>query len=167
MKRILTLVAALAIALGGLGLAHITAPQAQACTYYITVYEDESGGGDSRQWCYSDGVSVGIADLNTISHTQAGTCASAALWRVGDDWDDCISSVRIMLPTNRCVVFFNDPNGDGPIVKARQGTGSVFLSNMSQAGVDKATSFYFGGDDGSSCHTYGGNRGYYPEPQDQ
>jgi hypothetical protein len=162
------LIMALALVFGALGLAHVTTQSASAaCTYYITWYENENHGGDSRTFCYSDGVSVGWADLNNISHTQAGTCASAALFRIGDDWDDCISSVGILLPTNRCVVFFNDTSGNGPIVKARQGTGSLFYSNMSQAGVDKTTSIYFGSDSGSTCHTFGGNQGYYSEPQDQ
>lgn len=166
-KKLFKLIAAMALVVGSLGVAHALAPSTDACTYYLTIYENENHTGDSKTWCYSDGVSVGTADLNTISHTQAGTCASAALFRVGDDWDDCISSVGIMLPSNRCVVFFNDDNGNGPIVKARQGTGSLFYSNMSQAGVDKTTSIYYGTDDGSTCHTFGGNRGYYAEPQDQ
>jgi hypothetical protein len=165
----LLIVAALAIGAFPI-VATFTAPTTNAaCTYYITLYENENHGGDSRTFCWADGVVVGIGDLNTVTHTQAGVCNSAALGRLGDDWDDCISSVGIKLPSNRCIVFFNDDYGAGPVTKSRDGTGSLFYSNFSQAGVDKTTSFYFGANESNNCKIMAGPKAgnRYTTPSDQ
>jgi hypothetical protein len=127
----------------------VNATPAEACTYYLQVFENEhgtsNGPGDSRTWCKDTVIFAGINDLNAYSHSQEGTCNSASAWRLGDDWDDCIGSVRFYLPTDKCFVMFNDPNGTGAVVKSRRGTNTNYtISNMSQAGNDKTTSFYFG-----------------------
>ncbi len=176
MQKIGRVLAAVAIAVGLVGFAHVNASPAEACTYFIRLREDSGGAGDSRTWCKDTVLVYGQNDLNTITHTQAGYCNSNALYRAGDDWDDCASSVDFYLPTDKCVVFFNDPNGGGPVTKSRRGTGTNYtISNFSQAGNDKTTSFYFGNFNGTGADTCRISPAapepvadnYYPVPYDQ
>jgi len=155
-KKVGRVLLAAAMAAGLVGIAHIAATDAEACTNFVRLRENASGTGQGDAWtqCKDTVLIAGVADLNTISHTQEVFCNSAALYRFGDDWDDCASSVDFFLPTDKCVVFFNDPNGGGPVTKSRRGTGTNYtVSNFSQAGNDKTTSFYYGnyGSYGENC----------------
>ena len=173
--KLVRLLMAAALAIGAFPIiSTITAPPAEACTYFIRVWEDANATGDSRSWCNDSVVVIGVHDLNTVSHGPSGYCNSAAVARIGDDWDDCISSVTFYMPKTNCFVMFNDPYGEGPVVKARKGTGiNYIISNMSQAGNDKATSWYFGttslGGDGDFCKLNGGPKAgtqwYVPDDQ--
>lgn len=70
----------------------------------LRLFESKNQSGDYIDLCGD------IADLNNITHTQAGNCDNALL---GDNsWDDCASSFKIINNThNLCVGIFSNPRG--------------------------------------------------------
>jgi hypothetical protein len=89
-RRILQWFAVLGVAGSLIGLpaastATVLTPPCSIAT--LTVYEDVSWSGDSKTFCYG----TNISHLGNVAHTQSGVCSSV-FFRIGDHWDDCISS---------------------------------------------------------------------------
>jgi hypothetical protein len=75
-------------------------------------------------------VSTGGTDnsnLNNKLHSLSGICN--AVVTVGDDWNDCISGMRVVLPANTCVRFYHDANYSGGSFRLRNtGPGTATIN---------------------------------------
>ena len=103
----------------------------------VLVWENAStdtGDGNDNLWIC--GV-VGKSDMRNIAHTLAGNCQ--APFNFQDNWNDCISSYSVYLPSNLYrVCLYTDINygGDkawviGPATGQRYNFGSTFNDKVS------------------------------------
>jgi hypothetical protein len=87
LKKFMTLFAALAIVISGLGFAHVTAPAAEAtgnCTTgYVVWYKDTQQGGYSRKFCYG----VNDPDIESEPIPQSMLMGPLADGTYKDDFD--------------------------------------------------------------------------------
>lgn len=75
-------------------------------------------------------ISTGGTDnsnLNNKIHSLAGICN--AVVTVGDDWNDCISGMRVKLPPNSCVRFYHNSGYSGGSFRLNNTSGSTVYIN--------------------------------------
>lgn len=124
--------------LGALGLATqvITPFAIDTC---VTVYEDQSGGGDSFATCNTSPSLVKIPNLGTHTEGLVNGCNRGV--NQSSSWSDCISSVRIgSLPSNQSVRFYQDTNYSGQLL-CYDVDGSHLVQLNVPATNDKTSSF--------------------------
>jgi len=147
MRKLLALVAALVLAVGVMGGAHITAPKAEAtgnCTTgYVTFYRDAGLAGGSRKFCYQTN------DTNIESEACPSILCMGPLadGSYQDDFDSVASASGIS-----SVYIYDNPN-DSTVVNACLYYGPSYNTvlgwidsggyNISIAGNDAMGSFKF------------------------
>jgi hypothetical protein len=120
-KKRLTSMLALAIVAASLSFATVAvvAPAivSAACSYgEIYIDEDHSGAGDTYYRCA--GASGTYWNLASTPHTLPGAC-NAPL-KVGDDWNNCVSSLQIKyFPDNKCLIVYDNTNATGDVLMVR------------------------------------------------
>lgn len=56
-------------------------------------------------------TNVNIPDLRNVAHTLSGTCNATV--KVGDDWNNCISSISWAIPSGKMICFYDGANYGG------------------------------------------------------
>lgn len=131
-KRARTSLVALTVALSGLAVA--PSVYASCSTESVRLYEDAGGGGDSILFCVYD------YNLNNNPHTPPGLCN--AFFKVGDDWNDCVSSIRVNLTATRCLALYHNELF-GSLLGKVWGPQSGAIWQLSGQNDDSLTSFKF------------------------
>lgn len=145
--RRLTLSAILAlglvVVLAGVALAWIEEADGYYCTHtvgnHICLYEDAGATGDNLV------TSSTIHDLGSISHTLPGQCNAPIHFQ--DDWNDCITSVKVWLASGWKWCLYRNAQGNGTIqsiIGPKSGSIVTVLENDSLSSVYLITS-------GSAC----------------
>jgi len=144
LRRLRILTASTLLVLSGVFLGAV-APAAAACsTTSITLYEDNSGGGDSITKC------VNVPSLTAVPHTQSGICA--AVLKFDDNWNDCVNSFRMTLSSTKCLALYIHANYSGTFSQTlHSGPQTNTLVNIQHPNSDALSSFKFFNKTGGTC----------------
>lgn len=148
MRKFSTALLSLILATGVL-LSFAVVPVFAACSAasYGTVHlaENDAGQGDKL---YLSVCTKGLGyNLTSFAHAPSGTCN--AIFKIADDWNDCVNSWGWDLPSgapNRCVQLYENSNYGGAILSTikRLGEGPNSWYELSGANDDRASSLRFG-----------------------
>ncbi len=104
----------------------------------VRLYEnnigDTSDGNDTFLMC-----GTGIADLDARDHTSPGLCKSGN-FRIGDTWNDCVSSFHAIIPSGRILCLYGAKNYGTPVVKVTYSQGNVRTNLLSGFGLNDGLS---------------------------
>jgi hypothetical protein len=140
-KTAKTLVMAFTLALAGLSTGIIgIAPVAAACTQgSIVLYENANAGGSSVTLCV--GSAGAVTDLRNIPFSPSGSCNAPI--KVGDDWNNCVSSYVVHFVTGRCARFYDTTPPAGYLDAADTSDNSQ-IHNLSGDKNDKLSFIRYG-----------------------
>lgn len=112
-------------------------PALAACaTEQVVLYEDLNSQGHALQRCVNE------PDLNQVPHTFAGMCHTT-VFKLGDNWNDCISSFRVTLAANRCVRLYENSNNGGQVLATVGGPRNAQLFNFPAPFDERLSSLRF------------------------
>lgn len=114
-------------------------------TYYCThtvgnhycLFEDAGEAGDNL---VNNGT---IHDLGTITHTLPGQCSATIHFQ--DDWNDCVSSVRVWLASGYRLCLYRDSQQNG-LIQSVTGPKTDYRFNMAENDALSSVAIY-----ASSC----------------
>lgn len=116
-RRLVTLVASLALSLSVFAVGPAVSSVA-ACSYgdYVEVWAYANGGGGKLTVCWG-------ANIGNLTNTAFPQGSIQCPFPHGNDWNDCISSVRLVEPTDTRVCMYNGTNyGDeGVLIESTSG----------------------------------------------
>lgn len=122
MRRIITLGATLALLAGAfVAPARASVNAAEIC---VTIYENGNGAGDSWQRCGSAGSLANASLVGDIVNLGGTPPCNSQWWpAAGNDWNDCVSAVRVDGGLTGRVVFYWGTNYGGRTYCLTTGSG--------------------------------------------
>jgi len=112
-RRVVAIVGAIGVAVGGLLVADALAPKAvEVC---VTVYEDANQTGDHMATCAVGATNVKRANLGLVTTGLNGGCNRGI--NQSSTWNDCISSATVgLLPASTKIQWWRDINYGGGLL---------------------------------------------------